>query len=78
MRDGVLHVALTARAATWRPDLAVDTLVTVHAFAGEDGVARIPGPLVRTTVGSEVRITLRNAFGDSTLIVHGLHAGPVE
>ena len=77
MRDGVLHVALTARAATWRPDLAVDTLVTVHAFAGEDGVARIPGPLVRTTVGREVRITLRNAFGDSTLIVHGLHAGTI-
>jgi FtsP/CotA-like multicopper oxidase with cupredoxin domain len=75
LHDGVLRVTLTAGNARWRPDLDVDTMMTVQAFAGEDGVARIPGPLIRATSGTAVRITLRNALGDSTLIVHGLRAG---
>ena len=75
MRDGVLDVRLIAKRAAWRPDLDVDTMMTVQAFAGDDGVPRIPGPLIRAAAGTTVRITLTNALDDSTLIVRGLRAG---
>ena len=75
LRDGVLHVTLTAQTARWRPDLNVDSMVTVQAFAGDDGIATIPGPLIRATVGTEIRITLRNTLTDSALIVRGLRPG---
>ena len=75
LRDGVLHVTLTAQTARWRPDANVDSMVTVQAFAGDDGIATVPGPLIRAAVGTEIRITLRNALTDSALIVHGLRPG---
>lgn len=75
LRDGVLHVTLTAQTARWRPDANVDSMVTVQAFAGDDGVATIPGPLIRAAAGTEIRITLRNALTDSALIVRGLRPG---
>ena len=71
----VLH--LDARVATWRPDLDVDSLVHVMAFAEEGAKPTIPGPLVRVPQGTHVRVSLRNSL-DTTLVVHGLRAGPFE
>jgi len=77
VRAGVRELRLEARRATWRPDLTVDSTVTVQAFAEAGGPPRIPGPLLRVMEGTEVRVTVRNSLGDSTLIVNGLRAGTV-
>jgi hypothetical protein len=52
VRDGVRELRLEARRATWRPDLTVDSTVTVQAFAEAGGPPRIPGPLLRVTQGT--------------------------
>jgi FtsP/CotA-like multicopper oxidase with cupredoxin domain len=75
MRRDTLVLRLEARNAAWRPDLNVDSTVTVQAFAEEGGAPRIPGPLLRVETGREVEVTLRNSL-DSALVVHGLRGGP--
>jgi FtsP/CotA-like multicopper oxidase with cupredoxin domain len=75
VRGGVRRVELVARRAAWRPDSAVDSTVTVQAFAEGGEAPRIPGPLLRAGQGTVLRVTLRNALPDSTLVVHGLRAG---
>lgn len=77
LRDGVLRVDLEATWAGWRPDLDVDSAASVQAFAERGRNPSVPGPLLRVAAGTEVRISLRNAIGDSTLVVHGLRAGAV-
>ena len=78
MRNGVLHLALEARNAAWRPDLAVDSVLTVRAFAEAGKAPRIPGPLIRAGEGTPIRITFRNALPDSALTLHGLGVEPVR
>src|SRR5690606_16759326 len=73
--DGAVRLDLVARLAAWRPDLDVDSAVTIQAFAEEAGDPRVPGPLLRTESGREIRITITNDIADSTLVVHGLRAG---
>lgn len=75
LRKGVLRVELDATWAGWRPDLDVDSAVTVQAFAERGKNPSIPGPLLRVPEGTEVRVSLRNLIPDSTLVVHGLRAG---
>ena len=41
LEGGVLTLALEARLASWRPDLDVDSAVTVQAFAEAGGAPRI-------------------------------------
>jgi FtsP/CotA-like multicopper oxidase with cupredoxin domain len=72
---GELEVRLAVRLTRWRPDAEVDSQVTVQAFAEAGGPARIPGPLLRVTEGSAVRVRIRNDVADSLLVVHGLRAG---
>lgn len=67
----VLRLELEARLAAWRPDLDVDSTVTVQVFAEVGDVPRVPGPLLRTVQGSEVHVTIRNTIPDSTLVVYG-------
>jgi FtsP/CotA-like multicopper oxidase with cupredoxin domain len=78
MRDGVLELHLVARLAGFRPDLGVDSLVTVQAFAEPGREPTVPGPLLRTTSGTEVRVHITNDIADSTLVVYGLRAGTAE
>jgi len=78
LRGGVLTVRLDARNAAWRPDPEVDSALTVQAFGERDRPVQVPGPLLRATQGTEVRVTLRNLIPDSTLLVHGLRAGTVR
>jgi manganese oxidase len=62
LRDGVLTVRLVARAAAWRPDGPNGCALAVRAFAEEGRPARVPGPMIRVTAGTEVRATVRNAL----------------
>ncbi|MEO7965130.1 MAG: multicopper oxidase domain-containing protein, partial [Gemmatimonadaceae bacterium] len=75
--DDVLQIRLVAQRATWRPSQNVDSTATVLTFGEEGGAPRIPGPLVRTQEGSTVRVSVRNAIPESTLVVYGLRAGTV-
>ncbi len=74
-RGDTLVFTIEARLAAWRPDLGVDSAVTVQAFAAPDGVPRIPGPLLRVSSGTVVEIHVSNSLADSTLVVHGLRPG---
>jgi manganese oxidase len=74
---GGVALDLVAHWAAWKPDLDVDTSVTVMAFSEGGGPPRVPGPLLRVRVGTEVRVSVRNEVGDSTLVVYGLRAGTV-
>lgn len=78
LRGGVLRVNLDATWAGWRPDLDVDSAVSVQAFAERGRNPSVPGPLLRVPEGTEVRVSLRNLIADSTLVVHGLRAGAGE
>src|SRR5688572_3312734 len=60
LRRGVLRVNLDATWAGWRPDLDVDSAVSVQAFAERGKTPSIPGPLLRVPEGTEVRVSVRN------------------
>jgi manganese oxidase len=71
MVEGELRVALVARAAGWQPWEDEGPTLTTHVLAVEGQPARVPGPLLRVSAGTPVRVTLRNALAD-TLLVRGL------
>jgi FtsP/CotA-like multicopper oxidase with cupredoxin domain len=71
---GVLTLRLEAREGMWHPHGYDRAGIRIGAFAEEGGPLQIPGPLVRVTVGTEVRTTLRNSL-DRPLAVFGLGAG---
>ncbi len=71
-RNGSLvRLDLEARLAGWRPDLDVDSAVTVQVFAEAGGAPSIPGPLLRAPQGAEIHVMIRNRIPDSTLVVYG-------
>jgi manganese oxidase len=74
LHDGVLTVRLQAAHGEWHPDRDTDPGVVVRAFGEEGKPLQIPGPLIRVPAGTEIRVSVRNTFSDSTLIVHGLAA----
>ncbi len=74
-RGSVVQVELVAQVARWRPGANVDSMVTVMALAEGNGAPRIPGPLVRVSEGTEVRLRIRNDVPDSTLLLHGVRTG---
>src|SRR5215212_11081244 len=57
LRDGVLTLKLVARPVAWRPDGPTGCALSVHAFAEEGKSPQIPGPLIRVSAGTEVRVT---------------------
>lgn len=78
--DGVLRVSLEAREAAWYPWGEDGQGLRAHVFAEASRPASVPGPMIRVSAGTPVRITLRNTFPD-TLLVRGLNdrggrAGP--
>ena len=75
--NGTTELQLVARIAAWRPDLDVDSTLTIQAFGETGGAPRIPGPLLRAEQGRDVRVTITNDIPDSTLVVHGMRAGTV-
>lgn len=77
LKDGVLTIRLAMREAAWHPDGPAGCGLRVHAFAEEEKPARIPGPLVRVPVGTEVRVIVRNSLGESVRI-RGLLERPAE
>ena len=71
LADGVLTVALVARAGIWRPDGRGGPALPVAAFAEAGAAPSTPGPLLRVPAGTEVRATVRNDL-PMPITVHGL------
>ncbi len=77
LRSGVLTLRLVAQPAIWRPEGPSAPDLSVYAFAEEGKPPRIPGPLIRVPVGTEIQVNVRNALPD-TLRVYGLQDRPAE
>lgn len=71
MEDGVWTVELEARPAAWYPWGPDNQGLRAHVLVEAGEPARVPGPLIRVSAGTPVRVTLRNTFPD-TLVVRGL------
>ncbi len=76
MHGGVLELELEIRPAIWHPEGPEGPALPVHAFAERGGIASVPGPLVRVTQGTTIRLTIVNTLADSTLVLHGLAGRP--
>jgi FtsP/CotA-like multicopper oxidase with cupredoxin domain len=78
LTGGVLTVRLEVRPGLLQPEESDGPAVPALAFAEVGRRLQVPGPLIRVPQGTEIRVSLRNPFRDSTLSVYGLHAHPVE
>jgi FtsP/CotA-like multicopper oxidase with cupredoxin domain len=68
MENGVLQATFDVRTAAWRPWGPEGPSVPVTVFAVEGAPPRVPGPLIRVTTGTPVRIRIRNHLSDSILV----------
>ena len=71
LQGGMLTLRLVAREGVWHPDGPGGMARAVAAFAEEGRPPQNPGPLIRVPVGTEVRVTVRNALA-APLTLHGL------
>ena len=65
LRGETLSLRLVARRAEWRPAADSGPGIPVAAFAVEGEAPRIPGPLLRVTLGTRVRLAVRNELADT-------------
>ena len=73
LEDGVLTLQLEVRAGALYPEEDDGPSVPALAFAEVGRAMQVPGPLIRVRQGTEIRVSVRNPFRDSTLTVYGLH-----
>ena len=76
LRGGELTLRLEARRARWSPDRDKGPSLVMPMFAEEGRQPQNPGPLIRVPAGTRIRVSVRNALGDSTLVVYGLNTRP--
>jgi manganese oxidase len=62
LAGGVLTVHLEARAADWFPEGERGAALPLYAFAEAGQHASVPGPMIRVSSGTDVRVTVRNAL----------------
>lgn len=83
LENGVLTLRLEVRPGALHPEEDNGPSVPVLAFAEVGHPLNVPGPLIRVVQGTEVRVSIKNPFPDSTLTIHGLQdhngkdAGPL-
>jgi FtsP/CotA-like multicopper oxidase with cupredoxin domain len=73
LERGVLTVRLEARNGMWYPEGPDGTGLPVAAFAEEGRPMQNPGPLIRVTAGTTVRVIVRNTLA-APLTLFGLGA----
>ena len=74
--DGELHLSLVAEPGMWHPETEQNPGIEVRAFRQRGKPLQTPGPTVRITEGTEVRVSIRNAIPDTVLEVHGFQSRP--
>ena len=75
LAKGVLTLRLEARLGRWFPDGAKGPSLVMPMFAEAGRPPRNPGPLIRVTSGTTIRVSVRKAL-DSTVVVYGLMTRP--
>jgi FtsP/CotA-like multicopper oxidase with cupredoxin domain len=70
LANGVLTVSLETVNGVWKAEGESGNSLDVAAFAETGKGPTTPGPLIRVTVGNEVRATIRNTL-DRSLFVYG-------
>lgn len=78
LENGVLTLRLEVQQGQLFPEADGGRSVPALAFAEVGQAPQVPGPLVRVTQGTEIRVSVRNPFRDSTLTVFGLRAQSAE
>src|SRR3990167_6889757 len=76
LTDGVLTLRLVVTMARWYPNQPGGPFTEVPVFAEEGKAPQVPGPLIRVPVGTELRVTVRNALADSTVTLLGFQSRP--
>src|SRR5829696_1194625 len=76
LSGGELTLRLEAKRARWSPDRDKGPSLVMPMFAEAGRQPQNPGPLIRVPAGTTIRISLKNALGDSTLVVYGLNTRP--
>ena len=75
LRNGVLSIALEARAAPWFPDGPDMPSLVMEMFGEVGGPTQNPGPMIRVPAGTTIDVSIKNTL-DSTLIVYGFDTRP--
>jgi FtsP/CotA-like multicopper oxidase with cupredoxin domain len=77
LHDGVLTVALEARASVWRFSDSHSPM-TVAAFSEQGKAPLMPGPLLRVPVGTQLRLTIRNSLDKplTFIVPSAVHGAP--
>ena len=70
LRNGVLTVALDAKATIWHPNGDSLAGMTIEAFAEGSKQPSVPGPLIRVPRGTEIRASIHNSLKSDTLTMH--------
>jgi len=76
LASSVLTLHLEARLGRWFPDGAQGPSLVMPMFAEAGRPPRNPVPMIRVTSFSTIRVSVRNALTDSTLVVYGLMTRP--
>ena len=76
LERGVLTLRLEVREGALFPEAEDGPSISALAFAEVGAALQVPGPLIRVSQGTEIRVSVHNPLRDSTLTVHGLHAHP--
>ena len=76
-RNGVREVTFEIRRGLMQPNGPGRPGTPMMAFAEPGKPLRLPGPMIRVTVGTRLAITVHNA-SDSTIVLRGLSADPAD
>ena len=77
LRGRELRLRLDARVGMWRPDGEDAAGAAVPAFSeARKTPCRIPGPLVRVPIGTEIVMMVKNSVPGTVLTMHGLVSRP--
>ena len=71
---GSLTIALDVVESAWKPEGESDPEVPILAFAERGKAPLVPGPMLRVSQGTEIRLTLRNSV-DTSITIGGLRPG---
>jgi len=72
LSDGVLTLHLVVQWSAWTLNSQTARDLPMLAFAEEGKAPTIPGPVLRASVGTRVRVSVKNPIPEFTLVIRGL------
>ena len=77
LKNGILELKLELRASRWYPEDENGAHVDAYAFAEMGGAPQIPGPLIRVSQNTKIRLSVRNTLPKIAKIA-GLNTHPAH